>query len=167
MWRLDHKEGWASKNWYFQMVVPEKTCKTARRSNQWILKEFNVECSLEGLMLKLNLIWRARSLEKTLMLEKIEGKRRRRWQMMRWLDNITDSVDMNLSKLQETVEDRGAWNAAVHGFAKSRTQLSDWTIRSDNHFIYPSSCLVLLIGSQIHSPYQTQLEKLLKMKSSF
>ena len=74
-------------------------------------------------------------------------------------------MDMNLSKLQEIVEDRGAWNAAVHGFEKSQTQLSDWT--SDNHFIYPSSCLVLLIGSQIHSPYQTQLEKLLKMKSSF
>ena len=100
---------------------------TARRSNQSILKEISPEYSLEGLMLKLkfqsfgHLMQRTHSLEKILMLGKMEGKRRRGWQRMRWLDSITDSVDMNFTKLQETVEDRGAWSAAVHGLAKSWT----------------------------------------------
>ena len=103
---------------------------TARRSNQSILKEINSEYSLEGLMLKLklqyfdHLMWRADSLEKTLMLGKTEGRRHQR---KRWLDSIIDSMDMNLSKLWEIVEDRGAWRAVVYGVAKSQTLLSDWT----------------------------------------
>ena len=134
MWELDHQEGWAPRNCCFWTVMLEKTlespldCKEIKlvnpKGNQpWILiGRTDAEAPTFGYLMR-----RADSLEKTPMLGKIQGKRRRRQQRMRWLDNITDSTDLSLTTLCEIVEDRGSWHAVVHGVAKSWTWLSDWT----------------------------------------
>ena len=154
--RIDAFELWC---WRRLLRVPW----TARRSSQSILKEISPEYSLGGLMLKLklqyfgHLMQRMDSFEKTLMLGKIEG-RRRWWQRMRWLDGITNPMDMSLSKLQELVMDREAWHAAVHGIAKSWTWLSDWTEKTENgilnwhheKILLQTGCICFLCCQQIN-----------------
>ena len=163
MWELDYKESWAPKNWCFWTVVLEKTlenpldCKEIqpvhpKGSQSWM---FIGRTDVQAEAILGHLMWRADSLEKTLILGKIEGRRRRGQQRMRWLDGITNSVDMSLNTLWESVMDRKVWHAAVHRVTKSQTQLSDWTDYPMLHYSFYCLLFILMFpllatGSSLH-----------------